>query len=308
MKKALLFLKIFFSVLIFIFLCYRVYNDFESFSMAMHNYSESYEVILIVLLLMPLNWLMEVVKWKLSIKELVQISYKKAIKGVLSGVALGFITPHAVGDYFAKVWSLNHTDRKKALGPILVARASQMFPTLLFGLISLKIFMSQFPLPQIYSYDYTHILIIISGSLFLGILIYLFFQFGNKRFRLNYYFDLVRKMQIKVVCGLLIFSIVRYIIFSAQFLILLSIFTIDLSLWNKFLGVSFMFLAKSVLPTFNFFNDLGVREFSAALYFEAMNIPSGPIILAGLILWLINIMLPALIGLFFVQQFKIDPE
>ena len=67
-----------------------------------------------------------------------------------------------------------------------------------------------------------------------------------------------------------------------------------------------MFLAKSVLPTFNFFNDLGVREFSAAIYFDALNIASGPVIMAGLILWLINIALPALVGLFFVQQFKID--
>ena len=307
MKKALLFLKIFFSILIFLFLCYRVYNNSDSFSTALTTYSKNYEVILLVVVLMPLNWLMEVFKWKLSIKDLVQIGYWQAIKGVLSGVALGFITPHAVGDYFAKVWSLNHIDRKKALGPILVARASQMFPTLLFGVISVKMFMSQFQIPLSFNFNANNLILLITGSVFLILLSYLFFKFGKKRLRLAYYFELVKTMKLRIIVSLFLYSFLRYMIFSIQFLILLSIFTIDLSIWNKFLGVSFMFLAKSVLPTFNFFNDLGVREFSAALYFEAMSIPSESVILAGLILWLINIALPALIGLFFVQQFKIDP-
>lgn len=307
MKKALLFLKIFLSLGIFLFLAHRIYSESNSFTLALNTYSQNYEVILFALILMPFNWLMEVLKWKVSIKELVHINYAQAFKGVFSGVALGFITPHAVGDYFAKVWSLNHHDRKKALGPILVARASQMLPTLLFGLFSVKIYLSQFKLPLNYDYNKTNILIFISGSIFLCLLVYLFIKFGKKRIRFSYYFDLIKSMKADTILKLFLYSFIRYVIFSIQFLILLSIFQIDLSIWNKFLGVSFMFLAKSILPTFNFFNDLGVREFSAALYFEALNISSGPIIMAGLILWLINIALPALIGLVFVQQFKIYP-
>jgi hypothetical protein len=257
---------------------------------------------------MPINWFMEVLKWKLCIKELTQISYLQAIKGVFSGVALGFITPHAVGDYFAKIWTFKHRDRKKALGPILVSRASQMLPTLIFGLLSVGIFIKTFQLNLNYAYTYSTALIFIGGMLILFVLLYLFLKFGKRNFNISYYIDLILKMKIKTFLSLFCLSFLRYTIFSVQFLVLLSIFEINLPLWDQFLGVAFMFLAKSVLPTFNFFNDLGVREFSAVLYFEALNISSGPIVLAGLILWLINIAIPALLGLFFVQQFKIDPS
>ncbi|MBK6266316.1 flippase-like domain-containing protein [Marivirga sp. S37H4] len=309
MRKPLLFLlKIIISLAIFAFLFYRIASDKTSFSEALQGYHNNLPIILVVLLLMPLNWAMEVFKWKLCISPLVKITFKQAIAGVLSGVALGFVTPRAVGDYFAKVWSIQHEDRKKALGPILVARMSQMLPTLIFGIFSVKIFLDKSGSMLYFPTGYTPILIIVGGFLLLLLLIFLFFNYGKKKKHLIYYFDLIRELKLGIVVQLFGLSIVRYIVFSIQFLLLLSIFSFPLSLADQFMGISFMFLAKSVLPTFNVFNDLGVREFSAVLYFEAFGVASAPIILAGLILWLINIAVPALIGLFFIQRFRIDPS
>ncbi len=307
-KPFLFFLKIIISVAIFVYLFYKISIDQASFAEALQQYNNNPLIIIVVFMLMPFNWLMEVLKWKICISPLTRITYKQAFKGVFSGVALGFVTPRAVGDYFAKIWSIEHEDRKKALGPILIARLSQMAPTLIFGLFSIQLFINNSDSSLSFDFGYTSIAVLIAGFLLLTILTILFFNFGKKSKQLLYYFDLIKELGRKIVFQLFGLSFVRYIIFSCQFLLLLSIFSFPLPLTDQFMGIAFMFLAKSVLPTFNVFNDLGVREFSAVLYFEAFGIAAAPIILAGLILWLINIAVPALIGLFFIHQFRIDPS
>lgn len=309
MKKRFLFsVKLIISFAIFAFLFYRILTDKEAFGDAVLIYSANLTTILVVLLLMPFNYLMEVLKWKICIKPLTNITFKQATVGVLSGVALGFVTPHAVGDYFAKIWSFNHQNRKKALGPILVARMSQMLPTLLFGSIAFYIFMKQNPTFSDYSSNYTSFAVAVIGFAVLLLLCLLFIKYGTKNRHWIYYFDLIQQLRMKAVFQLVALSCLRYLIFSFQFMLLLSIFSFPISVGNQFFGIAFMFLAKSILPTFNFFNDLGIREFSAVLYFESFAISAAPVILASLLLWLINIALPAIIGMFLVPQFKIDPS
>jgi len=255
---------------------------------------------------MPFNWLMEVLKWKVVIKPLKKLSITEAIPGVLSGVSLGFVTPHAVGDYFARIWSINHKDRKKALGPILVARSLQMLPTLVFGSIALASvqysvdiewgkYISEIPLG-----------LVLGGIIVFLLLCFVFYRYGNSMKAFKEYLVLLLSIKRNQYVLLGILSLVRYLIFSVQFLILLSVFEIDLSLWQQFMGVAFIFLMKSVLPTFNFFSDLGAREFSAIIYFELFGLATAPIIAASLTLWLINIALPALIGLFFIKDLKFE--
>ena len=59
-------------------------------------------------------------------------------------------------------------------------------------------------------------------------------------------------------------------------------------------GITWVFLAKSVIPTFNFLSDLGIREFSAVLFFDSFSVPVEPIVLASLLIWVINILIPTL--------------
>lgn len=246
---------------------------------------------------------MEVLKWKYSIQPITKISISTASTGVLAGVALGFVTPHAVGDYFAKVFSLTHHNRKRALGLILISRMMQMFPTAIFGIISFYIFsrrsLFQYDIPLTFSYPVLSIL----GGLVAALLLMVFLNRNHPRIQDNIHpFKSVGIEFLGILAGL---SIIRYVIFSVQFLLLLSVLGLKISLLMQFMGVAFMFLAKSILPTFNFLSDLGIREFSVALFFESMGVEVAPIIAAGLILWLINIALPALIGLFFIPQLKL---
>ena len=57
-------------------------------------------------------------------------------------------------------------------------------------------------------------------------------------------------------------------------------------------------------PTFNFLSDLGVREASALLFFERFAVAIEPVILASLLVWIINLLIPTLLSLVFVSKLR----
>jgi uncharacterized membrane protein YbhN (UPF0104 family) len=61
---------------------------------------------------------------------------------------------------------------------------------------------------------------------------------------------------------------------------------------------------KSVLPSFNFLSDLGIREFSAVYFFSPLGVDEIAIISASLLIWLINLLAPAMVGFFYVLRLK----
>jgi uncharacterized membrane protein YbhN (UPF0104 family) len=288
---------------VLLFLYEKISEDKAGFASAFQLFSDNLFILILVIFLMPINWLMEVLKWKISVQPITQISFSNATVGVLAGIALGFVTPHAVGDYFAKVFSLNHQNRKKALGLILISRMMQMLPTIIFGLVSFYIFsnrnIAKLDLPLSISYPILSFL----GLVLLILLVILFLKRNHPK--IQDYVIPVQNMGLKIISLLAGLSMLRYLIFSAQFLLLLSVLGLKINIFLQFMGVAFMFLAKSILPTFNFLSDLGIREFSVGLFFESMNVEVAPIIASGLILWLINIAFPAFIGLFFIPKLKL---
>lgn len=296
-------LKIFVTILVLLFLYEKINEDKAGFISAFQLYNENYFVLFLVLLLMPINWFMEVLKWKYSIKPITSITISKASVGVLAGVALGFVTPHAIGDYFAKVFSLTHHNRKKALGLILISRMMQMVPTAIFGILAFYFYSIQRLSHIDFPITFSNTVLSFLGLLLAVVLLFIFQNRNHPKIR--DYVEPVRKMGFKLISLLATLSVARYLIFSIQFLLLLSVLNLKISTFMQFMGVAFMFLAKSILPTFNFLSDLGIREFSVALFFETMKVEVAPVIACGLILWLINIALPALIGLFFIPQLKL---
>ncbi len=299
-------IKVIITLFIAYFLFEKIYQERNQFGLIVDVYRLNYALLFIVLFLMPFNWLMEVLKWKVCIAPLAKLSVKQALPGVLAGISMGFVTPHAVGDYFARVWTLKHKNRKKALGPILVARSLQMLPTLIFGLLSLTY------IPYTYIFESNHFFegssayLIVGGIVLLLVLMLIFITYGKKIRNVRRYFELLRQISLLDYLRLIALSVFRYLIFSFQFLLLLSVFDIELSAWQQFMGIAFIFLMKSALPTFNFLNDLGVREFSAILYFELFQVSTAPIIGASFLLWLINIAIPAFIGIFFIKNLNFE--
>jgi hypothetical protein len=250
---------------------------------------------------MPLNWSLEALKWKFLIQPFSRISVKDSLKAVFSGLALGFATPRSIGDYFGRVIFLSSKDRVKAIVPTVISRVSQLVPTLILGTFGVFFLLSKVP----------HVMNLVAWSLILlvGIVLVVGMNTLNikglsfiDRFlgqlRIQYRFnDLVR---------VLIMSFGRYFVFSLQFVLALIIMNVELSLMLLFAGVSWIFLAKSILPSFNFLSDLGIREFSAIVFFEAYGLSLEPVLMASILIWTINILFPAIFGVLIIGKSKFD--
>ena len=257
----------------------------------------------LVLFLMPLNWILEAIKWKKLMSVERYISFPDALKGVMSGVSLGFITPYAIGDYAGRLGWLNVKDKSRYIGSIWLGNAIQMLVTLLFGCVGLLAFYSnsESELPIIK--------IIWSLSLVLVLGLVFVFLLKSKRFKwiknLQYLFEIIITYSAIDLLKVLAIAVLRYAVFSIQFLLILFILEIKLSTIHLLAGISWIFLFKSIIPSFNFMSDLGIRELSALTFFDSFNVNQSAVVAGSLLLWLINILIPVIIGVYYVLRMKI---
>lgn len=276
----------------------------EAFALYGDKITSYYTLPLIMMLLfMWFNWSIEAVKWQLLAAPIEKITYKHALKAILAGLSLGFVSPHAVGDYAARILMLKDQRRYRTIGAVFLGRLAQFLPTLLLGLFALYEFKKHY----IFVIRLNWVLMVVVLVLFpLVYLVYYQYKHYFERLRryISFYFGLITHYSSGVFFGLIILSFLRYIVFTTQFIFLLSLLSVDLSVYEMIAGVGWIFFAKSVLPSFNFLSDLGIREFSALVFFQYYNVDLAIIVAASLFLWLINIFLPAMVGLVFIKDFK----
>ena len=65
---------------------------------------------------------------------------------------------------------------------------------------------------------------------------------------------------------------------------------------DLFSGATWIFLIKSIVPSFNFLADLGIRELSALQFFESYGAIELNILTATLSIWILNLLIPSILG------------
>jgi len=271
-------------------------NFWGDFSNRFERISEQWPLLILIVLLMPINWLLEARKWQHLSQPIETISLSRAFKGVLTGLSLGLITPHTWGDYAGRIWHLDTEKRERAVGAVLLSRVFQMAPTLMLGLVGL-FFLKQ-----------NHPSLILSGLSISLVLIVLAFIFRKKLFAISnrfLWFNVLSEYRIHTLFRVMSLSWFRYGVFSLQFFLTMQLMGVEASALLLWSGIFWIFFAKSFIPSFSFLGDLGVREFAALYFFEPYEVAAGPIVSASLLVWTINIMLPAFLGLAFVWKMKI---
>jgi uncharacterized protein (TIRG00374 family) len=270
---------------------------------------------LMTVLLFPVNWGLEAWKWKFLLSRIEQVNFFKAFRGILTGITFGVITPLNLGDYAGRILQLENPERIKVIGAIFLSRIAQFFSTLLFGLASIIFIILKSKGSSSQTINDFYSLIFFLAGLAIAALIFLSFLFSlhrrvlaslkeSKLFRPVYkYFEILRLYSFKDIFYVVLISLLRYIVFSLQFVLLLCFFKVSEDLFFLFMGVFFIFLVKSIVPTIF---DLGVRETAAIYFFTFFNIiDNNSILYSSLGLWIINIVLPAVLGMFLIFKIKL---
>jgi len=106
-KRHISYLKYVLAVLILGFLIYQIKtaNSQEDikYILTQKDWTEKIYLLIFVIVLMPVNWFLESLKWKKLMKSFLNISIKDAIKAVLVGVSFGVVTPARLGEYGGRV-------------------------------------------------------------------------------------------------------------------------------------------------------------------------------------------------------------
>lgn len=308
-----LFIKVVIAIvaLVFIYREVQLKDQDTDLRFGIQVLAENLPRLLGLIILMLLNWILEAFKWRTLVQHLEKISYWKSLKAIFSGITIAIFTPNRVGEYGGRIFHLKKADRIDAALFTIVGSYGQLVVTLVTGIVATVFFLPKYVgLGPVTPMQYNLI-----GLLMFGLAIALIVLFLNTRLlttiinwlpipdKYRHYASVFEYHSSATLWKVFLASLGRYLIFTFQFFLLLHIFEVDISYTSAMMMVSMTYFVMTAVPTIAI-TELGVRG-SVAVYFLGMistNVKS--IFLASSMLWLINLAIPALIGVLFIFQLR----
>ncbi len=271
--------------------------------------SANFFMIFLAFILMPLNFALQIFKWHFIVSWVRRdVTFSEAARTLLISLAIGLSTPGRVGEY-ARGFFVKGTDWATGLGLVAIDKLYSLFIiTALGGGTSL------FLLPHLQRFDFISSEVRLGiGVLFAFLLILLIFPqtFRTLLVRLGQHFpethpfhrlihgvELLSNRHGQVVFGL---SLLVFLIFTCQFFILLNAFE-KVDFHTAILVIPSIFFVKSMLPIS--IGDLGIREGASVFLFGQFGVSSAAAFNAPILLFVVNLLLPGLVGLYFLLREK----
>jgi len=264
-----------------------------------------------VLILMPINWLVESVKWKLLINRIQPINLARSFKAVISGITIGIATPNRIGEIGGRILFIEKKNRNYGIIVTWIGSFSQFITTITTGVFGLILLLWFYP-NLLYKSELINTITFLLLILFLVLIVWLFFNISKlKSFLLRFPFlkskinllNSLSNIPNSILIKILFLSLIRFAIFSFQYYLLLHFFNVKISIFDSLISTSLIYLFTTLVPTTTL-AELGIRG-SLAIFFIGLfseNIPN--IVFASFTLWIINLAIPALIGSIFLIKNK----
>ena len=260
----------------------------------------------LIIALMPAVWALEAVKWRKSISIFTKVSFLRSWRSVWYGVVAGQLTPNRIGEPVGRLALIDEEVRGKASVAAIWCSFTQQIATVLFGLLSiiwwievkqLNVLPSGIPLWIIVS-------IILA---WVGFMLYLIFD-GK---RIAHWFEGFgwiknllhgEKLDFSFSASVILFvqtiSILRYLIFSTQYVLLLKLFGVNGSTIDLYAVVGLTYLFSSFIPSFSV-SEVGIKAGFAIWFAGMISNNAVGVTAASLIIWILNLAVPALIAAWF---------
>ena len=257
---------------------------------------------LAALALVPLNVGLEAFRWHRLVRKLApEVPFRTSLAAVLSGYPLGLLTPGRVGDYVGRALYLRSISPGASATLTFAERIATLACCLVFGLIALPHFL--FTHTEVASVAWMTVLALgIFATAFLLVLL-LHPKLAKSLLetvlpfrRIRHVFAVLNRFSGRDATELFALSVVRYAVFSSQFVFMVHAFQADVSWLTAYTGVVLVFFAKSALPSITL-GDLGIRESAAVFFLGAFGVVEAAAFNASLGIFAVNILLPAIVGL-----------
>lgn len=268
---------------------------------------------------MFVNWGIETRKWQLLVHHVQDFSFLKACKSVLSGCSVTMLTPNRIGEYGGRILYVEEQHRIKAISLTLVGSISQLLVTMVMGCVGLLYLRylshNNSTVGKVLPEFWGDVLIYL--SLGLTVILLLFYL------RLGWLVRMLEKVpslqkvvnHIKVLdefddrnlLQILFLSFIRYLVFVLQYILLLQVMQIEIPVLLCFWLMTIFYLVMAVAPTIGFI-DLPVRVSAGWAIFKVFTTNELGVGTASLGIWLINLVIPAILGSLFLLSIKIVKE
>lgn len=270
--------------------------------------TNQFVLMIFALILVPINIFLEGIKWKLQLKPIEFLSNWKSFISIFTGISAGMFFPNRMGNFLGRVFMLEKGDRIKASLTTLVGGMAQMIATVSIGLFSSLFFVKKH---SILIGVFFLLLITLLILMYFNIYLLKYFQFIiPKKFKekTKDYFEIFSLYNKKELLKILILSFVRYFLYTFQFVLLIWAFKIPLNYFNAMIPISLTYLLMMIVP-FITITEIAVRGSVSIIVFENwlimnnINSSLGMMIFsASSLLWIFNIAIPAVIGLFLTYR------
>jgi hypothetical protein len=270
----------------------------------------------LVLALMPVNWGIEARKWQLALGPVGGIRYRNAFKAVFTGAAVGSFTPNRMGEYMGRILYIKEGHRTQAIALTIACSMAQLMITLVIGLAGIG-YVSLAPhRPVTGSLHLQLALNILLAIVSLLLVSLTFIYFGLSRIvnlvmkiplarKYKTYINVLENFDTRSLVLILFLSFGRYIVFMAQYCLVFPVFGMNAGIWQVTGGMSVVFLVMAVVPTVTFLTELGLRWEASIQVLELYSANTVGIFAASFAIWLINLIIPALIGSLLIVSIKL---
>ena len=295
--------KVFFSIVKLILfaavvlLLYVQLKDFE-FKWSELRIANFWHLLLAIVLLVP-NMYCVFFMWKRSLQAAsIPFERKQLSHSFFAGLLTGLLTPNMAGNFIGRLYYFEAKHRTVITGLTLYSNHAHFVTSLLFGLVALNV---------VGLHDWMSFIDHLLWPLYilsaLGVAIYFLPDlFIPKSWTFWNIQDLRQVLSSNrgLALEFSVYTALRFVIFSFQFLLVLLAFGVSPS-WELYMYIWLMYFITLSAPSL-FLGKLGVKESIALFVLGTINIPAYIILTSSLFIWLLNTFSPALLGLIFTKN------
>ena len=268
---------------------------------------EMYFMLFLVFMLMPINWGIESLKWKLVTHQIESITYFTSVKAVLTGICIGNIAPGRAMEFLAKIYYFKAHHRPSITILHFINGMFQMLITVSVGLMAIVYKLNNGSQSTVTVYL----------ALITGICMVLFFfwailnvTFIQRKLQFIKWFkniDTTHLLQFtkSLILQLISLSIIRYAVFTTQFYLIYHALTPQSIPFEVFMSVAAYFTITSIIPMISVIEP-AIRAAIAILVFNSVYDNEATVVLSSTLVWIINVVVPSAIGYAIILKEKIN--
>lgn len=248
-------------------------------------------------LLMPINLLLEAKKWHLLAGSAQPLKFRHALTSYLGGIAFSMVTPNRLGEYPGRILYLRRRNTIRLISVSLLGILAQFLTLFIWGFAGLVYYNFAYPNPMVF------IILVLCGLITIVVfIVYWRFELWMpvierikwlKRFKV--YNKLLKRFTPKEQLTILLISMVRYSIYTAQYLFLLYWLSVNMPFAEGYMMSALFFWVITIIPSVTLI-ELGERGQVSLFLFHNFSDNTVGILAATVGLWLINLVLPAILG------------